>query len=139
MTILVHGALAMLAIVASGCRISSGLGVSRPSVTAQAGASGQAGATDRRAGASDTAPSQKLGIHHHEMVSIVGLTVEQARKRLREFCHVGEVIIEEIYVFDPGCQLGTVCGTNSPGGASCEAEIRLRVNRSKLAIPEPPP
>jgi hypothetical protein len=132
-----HSAVAVLALVASACRISTGLGGSRPAhATAEAQASARSGGGDA---SSDHAPSEKLGIHHSEMASLPGLTIEQARRRLREFGHVGEVTIEELHEFHAGCRPGTVCSTSHLGGTSIDAPIVLRVNRSKLGIPAPPP
>lgn len=134
MATLPQGALAVLAIAASACRISTGFGVARPAATTSATATTDPPASERRSPADDPRI-----IFRDEMASLPGLTVEQARRRLAEYGHVGKVTIEELGKFDPGCQPGTVCSTSDPGGSFVDAEIVLRINKAKLAIPGPPP
>jgi hypothetical protein len=134
-----HGALAALVIAASACRISTGF-VARPA-PARLTASTTPGTTpdtttEAPVGGYETAKDRI--VFQAEMAALPGLTVEQARQRLKEYGHVGPVIVEELIDFHPGCSLGTVCSTSDEGGTFIDDEIVLRVNRATLAIPPPP-
>jgi hypothetical protein len=134
---LIHGALAVLALAASACRLSAGVGVTRP-------ASATTTTTTSPAPATTTADAPPLGrerrnIYQAEMQALRGLTIEEARQRLKEYGHVGQVTIHESYEYRSECGVGRVCGTSRDGGTFPEDEIVLEVNRAKLKIADPAP
>jgi hypothetical protein len=89
--------------------------------------------------------SGRLGDHDDaliiqaEMESVIGLTVEQAHRRLATFGHTGKVRVATLRNHDPGCARDLVCSTDHPGGAFVHEEIVLYINRTKLDIAAPPP
>lgn len=127
-----HWRAAILAIALAGCRVASGIGVGHSSsATATAGPRGATAANGDR-------PQQFPGaLIRGQLLTLVGLTLDQARQRLVELGHVGTVIVEPQSHFVEGCGRDRVCGVAPESGIPLDGELRLRVN-AKLTIPAPP-
>jgi hypothetical protein len=86
-------------------------------------------------------PDPALGsgpINRAQLESLRGLTVEQARDRLRSFGHRGAVEVVQDTQFHEKCALDTVCFTEPVTGMPCEGAIVLWFN-PKITIAPPPP
>jgi beta-lactam-binding protein with PASTA domain len=76
-------------------------------------------------------------ISHALLESLIGLTPEQAKQRLKESGHVGKVSVDDLGHFEASCKKGTVCAVGPPGGAFVHSDISLRVNSARLGIAPP--
>ena len=63
-----------------------------------------------------------------QLQALRGLTVEQARRRLRALGHSGKVSVGSVLHFDPACGFDKVCETNRDGGCSVEEDLELHLN-----------
>ncbi len=75
-----------------------------------------------------------------KMESLRGLTVPQARARLKAFGHDGQVTVEEDSYYHEDCRQGTVCEVgHAQGIVSMHTDVTLVINRTKLDIAAPSP
>jgi hypothetical protein len=73
-----------------------------------------------------------------QLLTLCGLTVEQARQRLRELGHTGRVFVDEYTQYNKKCGLNLVCAVEPEAGIGLEHDIHLRIN-PKLTVAAPPP
>jgi hypothetical protein len=77
-------------------------------------------------------------IDRRELETLLGLTADQARQRLKEIGHTGAVRVATQEEEDRRCRPNTVCMTYPSGGLMESQEITLYLN-GKFKIAPPPP
>src|SRR5262249_14198383 len=55
-------------------------------------------------------PPRRVMTYRDRALTVLGLTIEQAKQRLEEIGHTGKVTVKEDSEFHPDCRPGTVCG-----------------------------
>jgi hypothetical protein len=127
-----------VAVVWAGCSAAARLGVTTgsgppaapPAVTTQPG--GPAAANGPEA---QPFPGQ---IVQRQVAQLVGLTVDQARQKLRQFGHDGAVKVVRLDRHMSGCAPERVCNVGPAFSFSVHDEVQLWLNpRLDIATPEP--
>lgn len=78
-------------------------------------------------------------LHQEELASLRGLTIEQARQRLKDLGHTGTVHVGAFGHEATGCATGRVCQTYPHDGVASNGEITLYLKKAFEAPPLPPP
>jgi len=116
-----------------------------PAQTTPANATDESGMYDskgfliRRAPVED--PNRRIfrTIKHDELASLLGLTAEQARQRLKEIGHTGTVHVTTNWQEVPNCAPERVCWTEPHDGVDSNGGITLVLNKKYTPPPPPPP
>ena len=140
-----------LCVALSGCKVTtSGL---RTTHTASAAASvspappAPSGSTSASSGSATapsgpaTAPSRSgllKSIDRRELASLVGLTLDQARQRLKDIGHTGNVRVTRLVDEDRRCARDAVCMIQPTGGVMENGEVTLYLNGTFKIAPPPP-
>lgn len=129
-----------VAVLCAGCSAAARLGVTtRSTATAAAGAPDATAQPDGPAAANGPEPQPFPGqIVQRQVAELIGLTVDQARQKLRQFGHDGAVKVVRLDSHRSGCAPERVCNVGPAFSFSVHDEVQLWLNpRLDIAAPEP--
>jgi hypothetical protein len=78
-----------------------------------------------------------FALRHADLQTVIGLTVEDARKKLKQLGHVGQLTVHVSQTRIPGCKENRVCGV-LPWETGMQDEVTLTLS-PKLEISAPAP
>jgi hypothetical protein len=132
-------ALIALAMLWTGCSAAARLGVTtRSTATATAGDPVTAQPGDPTAATGPDAQPFPGQIVQRQVAELVGLTVDQARQKLRQFGHDGAVKVVRLDRYMSGCAPERVCNVGPTFSFGVHDEVQLWLNpRLDIAAPQP--
>jgi hypothetical protein len=134
-----------LCVALSGCKVTtSGLRTTHTASAAASVSPASPGAPSGSATAPSgpaTAPSRSgllKSIDRRELASLLGLSLDQARQRLKDIGHTGNVRVTRLVDEDRRCARDAVCMIQPTGGVMETGEVTLYLNGTFKIAPPPP-
>jgi hypothetical protein len=134
-----------LCVALSGCKVTtSGLRTTHTASAAASVSPASPGAPSGSATAPSgpaTAPSRSgllKSIDRRELASLLGLSLDQARQRLKDIGHTGNVRVTRLVDDDRRCARDAVCMIQPTGGVMETGEVTLYLNGTFKIAPPPP-
>jgi hypothetical protein len=72
-----------------------------------------------------------------QLLPLVGMTPEQAQKRLKELGHTGKLVVTRLYQYVDRCGPNKICGMESEAGIGIADDLIVHINPT-VAISAPP-